>query len=1005
MDVDETFWTEEPVTDEQKRSQDTYTEEFVPRIDQYLERLLNYEGVLDTTTCRSCRSAPFEWRCSDCFPALVLCKGCCRNSHRQLPFHRVQKWTGKYFIPSWLREVGVSLHLGHSGDLCPIQSMDREEYQEGSYDEDDIAADPGFGGSKPGHHDKEGNPIITVVDRSGVHEIGVSWCRCPEAAEHDMQLMMAGLFPATFRNPKTAFTFRVLEEFHLDNLECKTTPSQFFSRLRRLTSNEFPNTVPDRYRELLRLSRQWRVLTSRKRFGFGYEANEEQKPGSMAIFCALCAQPGINIPEDWKEYENSKSLFMRGFIMDGNFQAEHMKMRNPENDIPLSDGTGFMVSPAAYELHLKSAVERRQRSTCHDHRAVNNVNKHNGHLQSTGIGATACVHGNFVPDCVVDFQKGEAQKNMDYSIFKALNFNMEGIEAALICYDVMCQWSVHAMERVNRSSYLKLPDNLELRLAIGLFHIHGHQDTCLARFSPSFIEGGRQIDGETIETLWAPLNEISRSTRGMSTSHRREVIDDHMNDSNWKKLIDIGNAYMGHIVNSLPTRYRKALSGAMLSVAAFESINSSASSESVEAWSTQEVQAQQERAQDVTAMDIYDIKMKRLPSRAEILLESTEKEIDTSGRKGHSAWLASGLRIQEMQLSLQALVRMIGTLPTPDQQRDITLKRARLQERIDTFQKQTANFIHASADGDDDSWEDASTSEVYTGVEFDGIDEEEEDQHTPSTSGHGQMKLSGRSGDAEHFLLHLPSHLGHDWCNTNAAEDLAKVELDLRQGQLNDSLHHIRIALGHKSYLFRNNVRPARTQRLKTRAWGKVHAAESTLQHHARVYMCARQAIVNLGASTFLLDRYKVLTRQDLSVKTSIIAPQVRGQRNQSLPWFWTMDVRGDADEGEWMEDFYRVHWLRARAQKMRWIEELQCLQVEMGSTVRFFRHQEQFWQAKQELIEPKSQPGHAAWAARQSAMWSSMAMQAESKFTALLNSDPPPEFAKVIPPQLSSYW
>ena len=49
---------------------------------------------------------------------------------------------------------------------------------------------------------------------------------------------------------------------------------------------------------------------------------------------------------------------------------------------------------------------------------------------------------------------------MDYSIFKALNFNMEGIEAALISYDVMCQWSVHMMERVKASSYLKLPNNL-----------------------------------------------------------------------------------------------------------------------------------------------------------------------------------------------------------------------------------------------------------------------------------------------------------------------------------------------------------------------------------------------------------------------------------------------------------------------------------------------------------------------------------------------------------------
>ena len=133
---------------------------------------------------------------------------------------------------------------------------------------------------------------------------------------------------------------------------------------------------------------------------------------------------------------------------------------------------------------------------------------------------------------------------MDYSIFKALNFNMAGIEAALICYDVMCQWSVHMKARVQRSAHLKIPDGLELRLGIGLFHIHRHQDSCLPRYSPSFIEGGRQIDGETIETLWAPLNEISRSTRGMSTSHRREVIDDHMNDSNWKKLVDLGRLFL-----------------------------------------------------------------------------------------------------------------------------------------------------------------------------------------------------------------------------------------------------------------------------------------------------------------------------------------------------------------------------------------------------------------------------------------------------------------------------
>jgi hypothetical protein len=68
-----------------------------------------------------------------------------------------------------------------------------------------------------------------------------------------------------------------------------------------------------------------------------------------------------------------------------------------------------------------------------------------------------------------------------------------------------------------------------------------------------------------------------------------------------------------------------------------------------------------------------------------------------------------------------------------------------------------------------------------------------------------------------------------------------------------------------------------------------------------------------------------------------------------------------------------------------------------MEAAVRFFEHQEQFWKTKRKLAESQPQPGHVAWAARQSAMWSSMAMQARSKFTALLKSEPPPEFAQVV--------
>ena len=217
----------------------------------------------------------------------------------------------------------------------------------------------------------------------------------------------------------------------------------------------------------------------------------------------------------------------------------------------------------------------------------------------------------------------------------------------------------------------------------------------------------------------------------------------------------------------------------------------------------------------------------------------------------------------------------------PDQQMDIAVKRAWLQERVDTFQKQAANILQAVSEDGDDSWDSTLVRETYVGTEFNGVGEEDDDdKQSSSPEAYNQLQLPGNCSpdgpvDAEYMSLHLLSHLGRNWCDSNAAEDLAKAELCLREGQLNDSLHHIQIALGHKSYLFRNNVRPAHTQRLKTQAWAEVHAVESTVQHHTWVYVCARKAMIDLGASTDLLDRYKDLRPQDLTVKTSVIAPHV----------------------------------------------------------------------------------------------------------------------------------
>jgi hypothetical protein len=131
--------------------------------------------------------------------------------------------------------------------------------------------------------------------------------------------------------------------------------------------------------------------------------------------------------------------------------------------------------------------------------------------------------------------------NMDYSFCQALKHTgMQGIRRCIGIYDVNCQYCKKFWKRISDNEYLSVPMGLGISWAIGLFHVHGHQEACLSRFAPTYIKGAGQVDGEILETLWSVLNESSRSTRGATLAYRAELLNSHMNDSNWKKLVKMG---------------------------------------------------------------------------------------------------------------------------------------------------------------------------------------------------------------------------------------------------------------------------------------------------------------------------------------------------------------------------------------------------------------------------------------------------------------------------------
>jgi hypothetical protein len=229
-------------------------------------------------------------------------------------------------------------------------------------------------------------------------------------------------------------------------------------------------------------------------------------------------------------------------------------------------------------------------------------------------------------------------------------------------------------------------------------------------------------------------------------------------------------------------------------------------------------------------------------------------------------------------------------------------KRNRLQKLIDAFENRADAFLlnHQSTDG-------IAMSSMADYAEYDHVDDIDDSGDLGSSSFRntraGMSDDFGAEGrNAEEISLLLPSTLGWEWCSSHGVRSLAIKEAKLRYAQANDSIHRIRLALGFKSALFRTQVRDARTQKTKTRAWTAIHSVESTVHEHARNYSMARDAYLKVQDPSGSSPELPPLLLTDLRVNTAILGAAQVGQRNQQLPWIWSFGLSVKQD-GTWMDE------------------------------------------------------------------------------------------------------
>ncbi|KAI6039496.1 hypothetical protein EDC04DRAFT_2568368, partial [Pisolithus marmoratus] len=573
----------------------------------------------------------------------------------------------------------------------------------------------------------------------------------------------------------------------------------------------------------------------------------------------------------------------------------------------------------------------------------------------TGIGATACAwHGCFVPHSMVDFQKGERYMNTDYSICNALEYHSESITKALVICDVGCQWSINFRSRVKNSPSLLLPPALEIVSAVGKFHLAAHKLSCFPRYSLNFIKGAGHLDGEILETLWAPFNKISPTARSMTQAHRQEVCDDHMRDSNWKKLVGM--------VPSLLKKYKNSNKCLEEMNEAYEQLTAVLDPDKVARWESDALRAEADRGE---ALDIYLLKGDKAPSFQEVWLQLMKNPKSPSGNVGSVAWLAEGISIEDSHpMSTRQEVK-------------ISEKRQRLSSRIEKFHSNSQAFckgldidLGAFTPQDDPAFC-GSDEEEHEDREF--WDDDEGDWEAP------EEEVEGLA--SELMSIWMPSSIGAAKLTELGLHDLLKEERELRIGQANDCLDQLRTDLGNMAMLYQQNFRTANSTREGTRTKKEIQKVVARVNKHVRSYQRARQAILRLDPDGNMAEKYQETLPEDLAVSKEVTEENRFGQGTSKLAWFWVIDGEKsqlNVEVGGLMEEFYRINWLKARARRDRWKEEVSLVRHEMLWTGLWFEYHKKMWE--QRALQ-STEPGTEAYANKQMGLWSDFASKARLMF------------------------
>jgi hypothetical protein len=324
-------------------------------------------------------------------------------------------------------------------------------------------------------------------------------------------------------------------------------------------------------------------------------------------------------------------------------------------------------------------------------------------------------------------------------------------------------------------------------------------------------------------------------------------------------------------------------------------------------------------------------------------------------------------------LEIQAKVRQLGQSPNNAGRQSIETAREQLTILLNELKKAMdiagvveINPSTTSINDPLDIWDDILNEPVPGGPNSMPDPTSPADFRHAST---GQPQIEDRP-------LSLPS-------NGIITYDLAPLEITHRVSHAELHLHQIRTLIAEKSFQYSHVIRVAPRKGVNTRSRAEVKKLNLQISVHCRSYTQCRSRLVKLRADPALFNHLQELTSDDVKASTAVVNPNEPGSTRLKLSWIWQSSggqrwglstglslagnnnagLRADADAAfNIIECMYiyiyifsilfshtcpivrRVHWLRARAQLMRWREQVTLTTYEMQWTVAYFRHMSKKW-------------------------------------------------------------